>query len=124
MIQKNKTGTVATANDQFLYYKSNAGLILRRLTPTECARLQGMPDWWTDDLSTENPTDDELRRCQNVFETYRLATNPNSKPKTSNAVRKWLYNPFSDKAAYTMWGNGVALPCALYVMEGLVEADT
>lgn len=22
--------------------------ILRRLTPTECARLQGFPDWWTD----------------------------------------------------------------------------
>ena len=22
--------------------------ILRRLTPMECARLQGFPDWWTD----------------------------------------------------------------------------
>lgn len=22
--------------------------ILRRLTPTECARLQGFPDWWVD----------------------------------------------------------------------------
>ena len=22
--------------------------ILRRLTPTECARLQGFPDWWAD----------------------------------------------------------------------------
>ena len=22
--------------------------ILRRLTPLECARLQGFPDWWTD----------------------------------------------------------------------------
>ena len=22
--------------------------VLRRLTPTECARLQGFPDWWTD----------------------------------------------------------------------------
>lgn len=21
--------------------------VLRRLTPTECARLQGFPDWWT-----------------------------------------------------------------------------
>ena len=24
--------------------------IVRRLTPTECARLQGFPDWWTDDI--------------------------------------------------------------------------
>lgn len=22
--------------------------VLRRLTPLECARLQGFPDWWTD----------------------------------------------------------------------------
>lgn len=22
--------------------------VVRRLTPTECARLQGFPDWWTD----------------------------------------------------------------------------
>ena len=22
--------------------------VLRRLTPMECARLQGFPDWWTD----------------------------------------------------------------------------
>lgn len=24
--------------------------IVRRLTPTECARLQGFPDWWCDGL--------------------------------------------------------------------------
>ena len=54
-------------------------IILRRLTPTECARLQGMPDWWCDDV------------------------------------------PHSDTAEYKMWGNGIALPCALYIMEGLAE---
>ena len=27
---------------------SNRKYVLRRLTPTECARLQGFPDWWTD----------------------------------------------------------------------------
>ena len=26
----------------------NRRYVLRRLTPTECARLQGFPDWWTD----------------------------------------------------------------------------
>ena len=25
--------------------------VLRRLTPTECARLQGFPDWWVDGAS-------------------------------------------------------------------------
>lgn len=28
--------------------QGNRKYILRRLTPTECARLQGFPDWWTD----------------------------------------------------------------------------
>lgn len=26
----------------------NRKYVLRRLTPTECARLQGFPDWWVD----------------------------------------------------------------------------
>jgi DNA (cytosine-5)-methyltransferase 1 len=30
--------------------------IIRRLTPQECALLQGMPTWWCDGLETENPT--------------------------------------------------------------------
>lgn len=25
--------------------------VLRRLTPTECARLQGFPDWWCDGVN-------------------------------------------------------------------------
>lgn len=28
--------------------KKQRKYIVRRLTPTECARLQGFPDWWTD----------------------------------------------------------------------------
>lgn len=53
------------------------GVPQRRLTPTECARLQGMPDWW----------------CQDI--------------------------KHSDAAEYKMWGNGMALPCVLYVFEGI-----
>jgi Site-specific DNA methylase len=26
------------------------GFVIRRLTPTECARLQGFPDWWCEDV--------------------------------------------------------------------------
>lgn len=53
--------------------------IVRRLTPLECCRLQGFPDWWEDGVSG------------------------------------------SDSARYKMWGNGMALPCVLYVMEGIVD---
>ena len=28
--------------------------ILRRLTPLECCRLQGFPDWWTDDVEVSD----------------------------------------------------------------------
>ena len=48
--------------------------IVRRLTPTECARLQGFPDWWCDGANG------------------------------------------SDTAQYKLWGNGIALPCAIDVL--------
>lgn len=51
--------------------------IVRRFTPTECAKLQGMPSWW----------------CADV--------------------------PHADSAEYELWGNGLALPIALYIMEGI-----
>lgn len=53
--------------------------IVRRLTPLECCRLQGFPDWWEDGVGG------------------------------------------SDSARYKMWGNGMALPCVLYVMEGITD---
>jgi len=87
-----------------------SGYTVRRLTPTECARLQGFPDWWCADLGTEKPTDEELYFWYKVFETHRLVTNPKVKPKTSKQIAKWLKDPHSDSAEYKMWGNGVALP--------------
>lgn len=51
--------------------------VVRRFTPTECAKLQGMPSWWCKDI------------------------------------------PHADSAEYEMWGNGLALPVALYIMEGI-----
>ena len=94
--------------------------IVRRLTPTECARLQGFPDWWCDDLGTAKPSDEELYYWYKVFETWRLATAPDSKPKTSKQIKKWLADPYSDSAEYKMWGNGVALPCVFFVLSGIV----
>lgn len=93
---------------------------VRRLTPTECARLQGFPDWWCDDLGTENPTMDELRVWHDIFETYYKAAGISSKPKTLKQITKWLKDPHSDSAEYKMWGNGVALPCVCFVLSGIV----
>ncbi len=94
--------------------------IVRRLTPTECARLQGFPDWWTDGLASEEPSDEEVEHWLEIFETQRTALGLETKPKTENQIRKWLKNPYSDSAAYKMWGNGVALPCVVFVLSGIV----
>lgn len=92
---------------------------VRRLTPVECARLQGFPDWWCSDLGTENPTDEELAFWTDVFETHRRIVTQAKKPKTEKQIRKWLADPYSDAAEYKLWGNGVALPCVYFVLAGI-----
>ncbi|MGN0609841.1 MAG: DNA cytosine methyltransferase [Oscillospiraceae bacterium] len=94
--------------------------IVRRLTPTECARLQGFPDWWCDDLGTEEPTEEDISFWRDVFDTHAKALGKNVKPKTDNQIRKWLKSPHSDSAEYKMWGNGVALPNVVFVLSGIV----
>ena len=94
--------------------------IVRRLTPTECARLQGFPDWWCDGLGTDEPTEEEIAFWTDVFETHRKVMGTSSKPKTRNQIIKWLKEPHSDSAEYKMWGNGVALPNVCFVLSGIV----
>lgn len=66
------TAVIQNGNQQKKY-------VLRRLTPTECARLQGFPDWWCDGADG------------------------------------------SDSAQYKLWGNGIALPCAVDVLGRIAE---
>ena len=96
------------------------GYVVRRLTPTECARLQGFPDQWCKDLETENPTDEEVRKWQKIFDDYNKAIGKITKPKIEKQIRRWLQNPHSDSAEYKMWGNGVYLGNVYYVMCGIV----
>ena len=96
--------------------------IVRRLTPTECARLQGFPDWWCSDLGTEHPSDAEIYEWYKIFETYRRITGTSGKPKSDKQIREFLKDPHSDSAEYKMWGNGVALPCVYFVLSGIAWA--
>ena len=98
------------------------GYTVRRLTPTECARLQGFADWWCSDLGVENPSEEEIDRWEGVFETFRQLTDTSKKPKTRKQIAKWLKDPYADAAEYKMWGNGVALPCVYFVLSGIVWA--
>ena len=97
------------------------GYTVRRLTPTEYARLQGFPDWWCADLGTEKPSDEGLNFWHKVFKTYSEVTG--CKMKSDKQIAKWLRDPHSDTAEYKMWGNGVALPCVWFVLCGIVWAN-
>ena len=97
--------------------------IVRRLTPVECARLQGFHDWWCAGLETPEPTEEDIAWAAEVWEIWRLITSPNTKPKSRNQLIKWLKNPHSDAAEYKLWGNGIALPCAVRVMQGIVGKE-
>lgn len=102
------------------YHIVEPDYIVRRLTPTECARLQGFPDWWCDGLGTENPTAEDMEFWREVFETHRRITGTSTKPKSDSQILKWLKDPHSDSAEYKMWGNGVALPNVYFVLSGIV----
>ncbi len=90
---------------------------VRMITPLECARLQGFPDWWTDGLTDKNPSDEEVRKWQGIFDEYCDING--KKRKTASQVRKWLMTEPTDAAKYKMWGNGVALPCVVFVLAGI-----
>ena len=105
-------------------YKDSTDLILweyiiRRLTPLECCRLQGFPDNWAEELGTPEPTQEDIDHWRDVFRTQMEAMGESKKEKTDNQICKWLKDPESDSAKYKMWGNGIALPCAMFVMEGI-----
>lgn len=95
--------------------------VVRRLIPTECALLQGFPPDWCTGLGTSEPTEEDIAFWTEVWETHRIIVGTSTKPKSRNQIIKWLQSPHSDAAEYKMWGNGVALPCVVFVLGGIVS---
>lgn len=95
--------------------------IVRRLTPTECARLQGFPDLWGYLDKKESFTDEEYKFWLKVRNTYARINNKAVKDYTKAQMLSWYNKLHSDSAEYKMWGNGIALPNVLYVMQGIAE---
>lgn len=95
--------------------------IVRRLTPTECARLQGFPDFWGNPDKLEDMTDEEYSFWLDVRNTYAAINGKRTKPFTKSQMLSWYRKLHTDSSEYKMWGNGIALPNALYVMEGIAE---
>jgi len=93
--------------------------VVRRLTPQECAMLQGLPFDYCEGLETPEPTEADITFWTEVFETHRKIIGKSSRPKSRNQIVKWLKNPYSDSAAYKLYGNGIALPCGAFVLGGI-----
>ena len=103
-------------------YQEEPQYIVRRLTPTECARLQGFPDRWGDIPQKDTLTDEEYSFWLNVRNTHAAINGRTTKEYTKDQILKWYSKLHSDSSEYKMWGNGIALPNALYVMQGIAEA--
>lgn len=98
--------------------------IVRRLTPLECCRLQGFPDGWSVPDSKPELSADELTFWQGVRDTQAAISGKPSKTYSAASLTKWYNALRTDSAEYKMWGNGIALPCAAFVLEGIAEALT
>ena len=99
----------------------DAKYIVRRLTPTECCRLQGFPDGWGEIDYKESFSKEECNFWNEVRKTYAEFAGKPVKEYTEEQLLKWYNGLHTDSAEYKMWGNGLSLPCALYVMEGIAE---
>jgi DNA (cytosine-5)-methyltransferase 1 len=96
--------------------------IVRRLTPTECARLQGFPDKWGHPDIKEKFTKEEYEFWLDVRNTHAIINGKTTKQYTKEQMLSWYNKLHTDAAEYKMWGNGIALPTALYVLQGIAEA--
>ena len=95
--------------------------IVRRLTPRECQRLQGFPDGYGIPDHKEDLTEEEYLFWLDVRNTWAEINGKATKEYTKEQMLKWYNNLHTDSAEYKMWGNGIALPNALYVMQGIAE---
>lgn len=98
--------------------------IIRRLTPLECCRLQGFPDGWGVPDAKDALNDVEADFWENVRKTYAGINGKSYRPMKRESLTKWYNALHTDSAEYKMWGNGIALPCAAFVLEGIAEAMT
>ena len=97
--------------------------IVRRLLPMECGRLQGFPDGWGEIAPLTDA--EEIRFWREVY--LRNCKIKGQKPKkiiaradgarSDAAVKRWHDELHSLSAEYSMWGNGMALPNALFFVQ-------
>lgn len=108
--------TVAATQDQTMFALTDGGYVVRRLTPTECERLQGFPDGHTD-----------LTGCDADAVAEKVAASLLYDEKKSAAllrkVRKWSQE-CPDGPRYKACGNSMAVPNMRWIFERIQAYDT
>lgn len=112
----------ATDRPAVAYPETPVRYIVRRLTPTECARLQGFADWWGIVEQKDSLTDEEYQFWLEVRNTHAAINGKKVQDYTKAQMLTWYNKLWADSAEYKMWGNGIALPPALYCLQGIVDA--
>ena len=116
--EEDVTFTVASTQDQTLFALEGdmePRYVVRRLTPVECERLQGMPDGHTD-----------LTGCDVDAVTDAVAASLGYDAAQREAlrrkVRKWS-GGCPDGKRYKAIGNSMAVPCMRWIAERLEMMD-
>lgn len=98
--------------------------IVRRLMPVECGRLQGFPDGWgeIEQLTADMP-EETAAFWRHVYTTDCAIKG--KRPQKSvlekpDKLAAWHNGLHTDSAEYKMWGNGMALPNALFFVQRAV----
>lgn len=77
--------------------------IVRRLTPTECARLQGFPSKWGFLDAKEDFTEEEYKFWLEVRNTYAKINGKAEKDYTKAQILIWYNKLHTNSAEYKMW---------------------
>lgn len=129
LMSEDVTFTLASTQDQTLFQSvdfsngidaSKSGLsgskyIARRLTPTECERLQGMPDGYTD-LSGSDPN----RLLELMPQVHEM--DARAKALLERKVRRWCRET-PDGPRYKAIGNSFAVPCVRWIFKRIDDID-
>lgn len=120
----NQANTLTCMHDQQAVLTSGnppRKYIIRRPTPLECCRLQGFPDRWGIPDRKDKLSDDELVFWQGVRDTCASIAGKPPKKYSAKSLTRWYNALHTDSAEYKMWGNGIALPCAAFVLGNVAK---
>lgn len=113
----NKTSSLIARGPSAVYNPCKKSFI-RKLTPLECERLQGFPNFWTTLKRKESMTEQEYNFWSEVYKNYReFIKKPVVKSIKEDFVLKWYNKLDSDSARYKAIGNSVAIPCVDFIMK-------